>query len=327
MFTAITTQPGRSFRSRSTTGLPTPVPSTASRHRPARSGHRVTWTTRRITSVYGVPSAIRSRYRSCSDTTFFKANFTASQSPVVSARSTTAITVKSLLCPKSTPTKYQSIAPIFPPLLPSSASISFHLVGQASACQSELVGHALACQSEQSSDATPSPNHQRRDFIRDRALHQLPREYPAHRVLELAQVLLPEPALAHRGALLFQMSLPNPRAFRRRRPESLPFRSAVRPRLVEKSPLAEWRAHQPQRPVAHRQHRPDRQVQLVAAPRRFIHQQQRDRREPPNRRFRPGQPHNPRPVRQFQRYLVVSVALCQIGRASCRERGEISGGP
>src|ERR1017187_10000166 len=148
MFTAITTQPGRSFRSRFTTGLPTPVPSSDLRHRPARSGHRVTWTTRRITSVYGVPSAIRSRYRSCSDTTFFKANFTASQSPVVSARSTTAITVKSLLCPKSTPTKYQSIAPIFPPLLPSSASISFHLVGQASACQSELVGHALACQSE-----------------------------------------------------------------------------------------------------------------------------------------------------------------------------------
>src|ERR1022692_4901628 len=92
-------------------------------------------------------------------------------------------------------------------------------------------------QSEQSSDATSSPDHQRLDFIRDRALHQLPREYSAHRVLELAQVLLPEPALAHRGALLFQMSLPNPRAFRRRRPEPLPFRSAVRPRLIEKSPL------------------------------------------------------------------------------------------
>src|ERR1019366_406456 len=91
------------------------------------------------------------------------------------------------------------------------------------------------------SGTPPSPNHQRLDFIRDRALHQLPREYPAQRVLELAQVLLPEPPLPHRGPLLIQMGLPNPRAFRARRPESLPFRSAVRPRLIEKPALAEWR--------------------------------------------------------------------------------------
>ena len=75
------------------------------------------------------------------------------------------------------------------------------------------------------------------------------------------------------------------------------------------SSLPHWRAHQPQCPAAHRQHRPDRQVQIVAYPRRFIHQQQRDRREPANRRFSPGQPHNPRPVRQAQRYFVLSVAL------------------
>src|ERR1035437_2206355 len=111
MFTAIRTQPGPALRSRSTTGRPTPVPSTASRHWPVRSGERVTCTTRSTTSVYGVPSAIRSRYRSCSDTTFFQANITASHSPFVSARSTAAIAVKSLLCPKSTPTKYQSISP------------------------------------------------------------------------------------------------------------------------------------------------------------------------------------------------------------------------
>src|ERR1035437_3163255 len=114
MFTGINTQPGRALRSRSTTGRPTPVPSTASRHRPASSCHRVTWTTRSTTSVYGVPSATRSRYRSCRLTTCFHANIAASHSPFVSARSNTAIAVGSLLCPKSTPTKYQSISAPLP---------------------------------------------------------------------------------------------------------------------------------------------------------------------------------------------------------------------
>src|ERR1035437_9028509 len=296
MFTAIRTQPGPALRSRSTTGRPTPVPSTASRHWPVRSGERVTCTTRSTTSVYGVPSAIRSRYRSCSDTTFFQANITASHSPFVSARSTAAIAVKSLLCPKSTPTKYQSIAPI-------------SSLGQTIAFRDLSCFVFFANLAPLRETLFSSPNHQRLDFIRDRALHQLPREHPAQRVLELAQVLLTEPALTHRGALLFQYSRPKPRAFRGRRPESLPFLPPVRPRLIEKSPLPERRAHQPQRPVAHRQHRPDRQVQFVAAPPRFVHQQQRDRREPANRSFRPRQPHNPRPVRQFQRDLVVSVAL------------------
>src|ERR1019366_2473298 len=226
MFTAIRTQPGPALRSRSTTGRPTPVPSTASRHWPVRSGERVTCTTRSTTSVYGVPSAIRSRYLSCSDTTFFHANITASHSPVVSARSTAAIAVKSLLCPKSTPTKYQSIVdtcPRFPIRVHPCSSVA------------------------DSASSAPSPDHQRLDFIRDRALHQFLREHPAQRVLELAHVFLPEPPLAHRRAILFQMSLPDPPAFGGRRPESLPFRSAVRPRLIEESPLAEWRAHQPQR--------------------------------------------------------------------------------
>src|ERR1035437_7436799 len=195
MFTAIRTQPGPALRSRSTTGRPTPVPSTARRHRPVSSGARVTWTTRSITSVYGVPSAIRSKYRSCSDTTFFQANITGSHAPVVSARSSTAIAVKSLVCPKSTPTKYQFIVSIFPPwhkALPCASP--WH---KALPCASPW-HKALPCASP------PSPDHQRHDFIRDRALHQIPREHPAQRVLELAQVLLPEPALAHRGAFLFQ---------------------------------------------------------------------------------------------------------------------------
>src|ERR1035437_7659979 len=235
MFTAIRTQPGPALRSRSTTGRPTPVPSTASRHWPVRSGERVTCTTRSTTSVYGVPSAIRSRYRSCSDTTFFQANITASHSPFVSARSTAAIALKSLLCPKSTPTKYQSIGPHLP------RRTDHRLPWSVLLCFLSAVGHALACQSEPklgllflrasvppskcllsafgvsavkgrfpSPQIAPplrigSPDHQRLDFIRDRALHQIPREYPAHRVLELAQVLLPEPPLPHRGELLFQM--------------------------------------------------------------------------------------------------------------------------
>src|ERR1035437_4701976 len=165
MFTAIRTQPGPALRSRSTTGRPTPVPSTASRHWPVRSGERVTCTTRSTTSVYGVPSAIRSRYRSCSDTTFFQANITASHSPFVSARSTLGQTIAF---------RDLSFFVFFANLAPLRETLF------------------------------SSPNHQRLDFIRDRALHQLPREHPAQRVLELAQVLLPEPALAHRGALLFQ---------------------------------------------------------------------------------------------------------------------------
>src|SRR5664280_1120158 len=230
MFTGMSTHPGPALRSRSTTGLPPPVPSTARRHRPASSGLRVPWTTRSTTSVYGVPRATRSRYRSCSDTSFFQANFTASHAPVVSARSTTAIAVKSLACPKSTPTKYQSIAPISP-------------VGQTIAFRGLSCFVFFALFAPLRETLFSSPNHQRLDFIRDRALHQLPREHPAQRVLELAQVLLPEPPLPHRGELLFQMCLPNPRAFRARRPESLPFRSAVRPRLIKKSALAEWRTH------------------------------------------------------------------------------------
>src|ERR1017187_9175947 len=109
-------------------------------------------------------------------------------------------------------------------------------------------------------------------LVGDRALHQCPVEHPAHRVFELAQVLLPGPAVPHRRPLFLQKLAWNPRALLRRHLNPLPFRPAPRPRFVEEPALAERRAHQPQRPAAHRQHRPDRHVQFVVHPRRLVHQ-------------------------------------------------------
>ena len=105
MLTGYICPPNRAFLNRSTTGLPTPVPSTASSQHPSSSGALVTCAARSVASGYGVPSGTRSRYRSRSATSFFHATTTGSHSPFTSARSSTAMAVKSCVCPRSTPTK------------------------------------------------------------------------------------------------------------------------------------------------------------------------------------------------------------------------------
>src|ERR1035438_5551261 len=62
-------------------------------------------------------------------------------------------------------------------------------------------------------------------LVRDRPLHQVSPEHAAHRVPKLAQVLLPEASLAHHLPLFLQETRVNPSALRRRRQDSLPFRS------------------------------------------------------------------------------------------------------
>src|ERR1017187_1258994 len=266
MMTGSSPHPRFALRSRSITGLPTPLPSAMIWHRPASSLDRVTSRTRSTTAGYGVPSATRSRYRSRSLTSFRNAKTSASPFPVNSALSSTAMAVGSWTCPRSTPPKNQ-----------------LALMALSNVQRFYFVGHR------------PSP--------------RVAVEYAAHRIRELAQVFLLEPPFSHRLPLLFQKLRWNPRAFVCRHADALPFRPPVLPCFVEESTLPVGRAHQPQLPPAHRQHGPDRQVQIVAHPRRFVHQQQRHGRKASDRALRAGQSHDPRPVRKRQRYLVVAVPL------------------
>src|SRR5947199_128095 len=84
------------------TPRPTPVASTTNRHRPRSSGCSTNFRTPSITAGYSVPSGILSRYRSASRIFFRFANATGSHSPSTSARSTTATSVGSCTCPRST---------------------------------------------------------------------------------------------------------------------------------------------------------------------------------------------------------------------------------
>src|ERR1017187_3854467 len=136
-------------------------------------------------------------------------------------------------------------------------------------------------------DSSPSPcrsQNQRCHLVRQSLLHQVPPEHAAHRILEFAQIFLPEPPLPHRPPLFRQKTRPNPRTFRCRRQNPIPLRSPARPLPVKEPPLPIRRAHQPQRPIARRQHGAHRHVHVILNPRCLVQQQQCHRRKSPNRR-------------------------------------------
>src|SRR4051812_25037563 len=110
----------------------------------------------------------------------------------------------------------------------------------------------------------PSPlEMQRLQVVPHRPLEYFPAEHIRRRIRELAQVLLPEESFVHRPPLLRQMLLRNPWTLRRRHLYPLPLRTALLPGLPEESSRSERRAQQPQRSLAHRQHRTHRHIQLV----------------------------------------------------------------